>query len=453
MLDLENVEEIYKQLTNVDIKEQQRIWDERGKGYFGEYLVFCKLYQSISGTCKILMNLNIPTEHSKTTEIDLLLIHETGLYIFEIKHYKGTIYGKDDDDTWTQYFRTSSNSVFKNPIQQNGYHINALVKLIPNVPIHSVIVFTNDDCELKVENKNPYITICKLQQMEYALYQNFSNGNNALSAKDIDEIFNKLSIYSPMTQDVIIDGEEKSFFTWINPIISSFQNIKEELKREFEAEKLELKKEKEKFTQEFETEKNKIKKQKTINRLMAILIVIVGLVISVISINSGKTIYNKELNDAQTNYDMKIAEFAQKFKHIDEIDNEYINELNSYINVSDVSLKPLTKDAVSFNASISLVTDIYGISIPKDAKYIVMTDDGQVFEYDYINNIQYYNSWNNTIGKYYSQKIDLSPAQFYGISNTSKITYIKLTGITLMQFDGYNNKTVKENLELELYSK
>ena len=33
----------YKQLTNVDIEEQKRIWDERGKGYYGEYLVLQEL--------------------------------------------------------------------------------------------------------------------------------------------------------------------------------------------------------------------------------------------------------------------------------------------------------------------------------------------------------------------------------------------------------------------------
>ncbi|MBQ5799166.1 MAG: NERD domain-containing protein, partial [Oscillospiraceae bacterium] len=91
------IEQVYKQLTNVDIEEQKRIWDERGKGYYGEYLLFCELYKNVAGHGKILMNLNIPTESGGTTEIDLILIHETGIYVFEIKHYKGTIYGKDTD--------------------------------------------------------------------------------------------------------------------------------------------------------------------------------------------------------------------------------------------------------------------------------------------------------------------------------------------------------------------
>ena len=83
-----DIKNVYKQLTNVDIEEQKRLWDERGKGYYGEYLVFFELYKKMAGNGKILMNLNIPTENGGTTEIDLLLIHETGIYVFEIKNLK-----------------------------------------------------------------------------------------------------------------------------------------------------------------------------------------------------------------------------------------------------------------------------------------------------------------------------------------------------------------------------
>ena len=37
---MDKAEEIYQQLTGVDLDMQRRIWDERGKGYYGEYLVF-----------------------------------------------------------------------------------------------------------------------------------------------------------------------------------------------------------------------------------------------------------------------------------------------------------------------------------------------------------------------------------------------------------------------------
>ena len=37
---MDDTKNVYKSLTNVDIDVQSRIWDERGRGYYGEYLVF-----------------------------------------------------------------------------------------------------------------------------------------------------------------------------------------------------------------------------------------------------------------------------------------------------------------------------------------------------------------------------------------------------------------------------
>lgn len=217
---------VYKQLTGVDIDREKRIWDERGKGYYGEYLVFCKLYQYIPGHCKILMNLHVPVDKTHTTEIDLLLIHETGLYVFEIKHYKGTIYGKDTDSKWTQYFRTSQNSVFQNPVEQNGYHIRALQQLYPDLPIYSIIVFTQNDCEIKVQNTNSAIDICALPGIQRVLSSRFEKAKPILSINDIDEIFRKVSVYSPMQKSVTVEDTEASFFTWIQPIIDNLEKQK-----------------------------------------------------------------------------------------------------------------------------------------------------------------------------------------------------------------------------------
>ena len=227
-----DVKTIYTQLTNVDIEQQKQIWDERGKGYFGEYLLFCELYKSMTGNGKILMNLNVPTENSKTTEIDLVLIHETGLYVFEIKHYKGTIYGKDTDAIWTQYFRTVKNNTFKNPIEQNKYHIQALKKLFPETPIHSCVVFTNDDCDIRVTNSNEEIDICELRNISGTLEYRFAKNTNKYSMSDIDNIFEKLSTYSQMKEPITIDETEADFFSWVQPIISKLEEKKTEVENE-----------------------------------------------------------------------------------------------------------------------------------------------------------------------------------------------------------------------------
>lgn len=226
--------QIYEQLTGINIEQEKAIWDDRGKGYYGEYLVLCELYKRLPGTCKILMNLNIPVNATKTTEIDLLLIHETGLYVFEIKHYKGTIYGKDDDENWTQYFRTAKNNVFRNPINQNAYHMRALQALFPDVPIRSVVVFTGDECVIKVNNKNDLIDICTINNLVDVLHTRFSNCPQKLSIAETDKLFSDIMKYSPMKKQVAIGERSAPFHLWLEPVISEFKNSKAENEKEKE---------------------------------------------------------------------------------------------------------------------------------------------------------------------------------------------------------------------------
>ncbi len=421
-----DIKKMYAQLTNVDIEQQRQIWDERGKGYYGEYLLFCELHESIIGNSKILMNLNVPIDNSKTTEIDLILIHETGLYVFEIKHYKGTIYGKDNDAIWTQYFRTVKNNTFKNPIEQNRYHIQALKKLFPEMPIHSCIVFTNNDCDIQVTNTNKEIDICELGDIIRTLEYRFSEKLNKYSMSDIDNIFEKLSAYSQMKEPIMINGSEADFSSWVQPIISKL----EEKKAEVENEK-----------NNWIAKTKKLKKAKIMGIVSNIVIAILCIIVSILCCSS---VIRKNTNE--------LDEFKQNFLHIDEIGNKYIDALDSYVDISNISLLPLTDDAVTFTARIAMANDTYGIALTENSKYIVMTDSGEVFEYNVFGKHLRYNKFSNTIGKGIREYGDLAKAQFYGISDTNDISYIKITNVELFKTD-MSGTTVKDKLEIELYSK
>lgn len=413
-----DIKDIYKQLTNVNIEEQKKLWNERGKGYYGEYLVFCELYKKIVGNCKILMNLNIPTEKGKTTEIDLLMIHETGIYVFEIKHYKGKIYGNDTGEIWTQYFRTVKNSVFKNPMLQNEYHIEAINKLFKDIPIKSVIVFTSSDCEIKVKNANENIDLCTLHDLNRTIERRFNLNEIKYSMEEIDTMFETLSKYSPMQEVVPYDGKEEPFIYWLEPIIK------------------ELEKEKNNSINNF----NDLKKIQKITKLMSIVIAIVCIIFTIFSVNAIKNNYNNELN-----------KFKQNFKHVDEIGNEYINALNDYVNVTNISFNEISDNVVSFSARISMSNDIYGVALTENSKYIVMTNSGRVFEYDVFGEHLRYYRYANKIGKGIREYGDLARIQFYGV-NENDITYIKITNIELFKLD-IGQTIIKDNLEIELYKK
>ena len=424
-----NTKDIYKQLTNVDIEYQRLLWDERGKGYYGEFLVFNELYTQLSGTCKILMNLNVPTEGGKTTEIDLVLIHETGIYVFEIKHYKGTIYGEDTGNIWTQYFRTSKNSTFKNPMIQNSYHIKALQNILCDIPIKSIIVFTNNNCNIRVKNFNFNVSLCTMYNLLNTLEQCFKTSESILSIQEIDVIFNTLSKYSKMQEPVLYDGKEENFISWLQPTL-----------QKLEEEKIKL------INQIIQNKKDS-KKRMIIN----IIIIIFAIIFIIASINSMEYNYNNKLEDIKQNYNTELKKLKQKFKHVDEIDNEYITYLNEYFLVSDVMLNELSSNAVTFTAKISRGNDTYGMLLTEESLYIVMTDDGNIFEYNVFGKHLKYNRMSNMIGKGIRDSGNLAQANFHGVSKDD-IVYIKITNIELFKLD-ISRTVVKDDLELELYYK
>ena len=63
----------------------------RNAGQFGEYLIDYALQSNgIEGERVVLTNLYLPMK-GKTTEIDLLMLHEKGIFVIESKYYSGRI--------------------------------------------------------------------------------------------------------------------------------------------------------------------------------------------------------------------------------------------------------------------------------------------------------------------------------------------------------------------------
>lgn len=136
----------YKKLTDASY------WKVRfNTGLYGEYLIVEDL-QRISGIHKTLVNMYIPKLKGEgMTEIDILLIHEKGIYVIESKNYSGWIYGKEKDYKWTQVFPNKKKFKFYNPIKQNRTHVRAIQNVLSDIPeelFASIIVFSNR-CTLK----------------------------------------------------------------------------------------------------------------------------------------------------------------------------------------------------------------------------------------------------------------------------------------------------------------
>ncbi len=225
--------DIYEQSSGVNLAEQQRLWDERGKGYYGEFLVFSEVFPLCSDKAKILTNVQIPF-NGRTTEIDVLLIDSFGMISFEVKHYKGTIYGKAEDPNWTQYFKTTKNNVFRSPILQNDYHTAALHSRFPGVPVYSFIVFTSPNVLLRVVNNRRDVTVCHLNGLK-GILQNQVFHQNLLTDETIDQIFTACSEWAPKKDNTItVDGKELPFSDYLQ---SCVETVRTEEKKKWETRK------------------------------------------------------------------------------------------------------------------------------------------------------------------------------------------------------------------------
>ena len=122
----------------------------RDTGNYGEMLSYNALFWT-PGNREYLHNCYVPTNKG-FSEIDLIMVHDTGLYVVESKNYSGWIFGDENQRQWTQVLSGGkTKNRFYNPILQNKRHIEALKNFFADykdIPIYSLIVFS-ERCELK----------------------------------------------------------------------------------------------------------------------------------------------------------------------------------------------------------------------------------------------------------------------------------------------------------------
>ncbi len=174
----------------------------RDLGKLGEYYIYDKL-KKLRGYKKWLFNCYIPKDNGETTELDVILLHESGMYIFESKNYSGWIFGTETQKDWTQTLPKgrgrSEKNHFYNPIMQNKGHLKWIKKYLGDtkIPIYSYIVFS-ERCTLKdiTLTSNEHFVI-KRDSILASVRKTAASAGEQLTASDIDALYEKLY---PLTQ-------------------------------------------------------------------------------------------------------------------------------------------------------------------------------------------------------------------------------------------------------------
>jgi hypothetical protein len=136
-------------------------------------------------------------------QIDLAVITEAGIIVFEVKDYSGWIFGSGNQSQWTQVLNYGKQKYrFYNPVMQNNNHISELRKRLPfyHVPTYSVVVFYGD-CKLKEINFVPYGTFITKSQRVLEVIRIILRDN-----KPVDYTANEGAIVCALKQAVINGG-------------------------------------------------------------------------------------------------------------------------------------------------------------------------------------------------------------------------------------------------------
>lgn len=172
-------------------------------GSIGEFMIYKTLRNYEKKGARFLFNLYIPAYDGKTTEIDVLMITDSGIFVFESKNYSGWIFGNEVNRYWTVTLPAgkgkSQKERFYNPIMQNRNHIKYLKALTGNVPMWSVIAFS-ERCTLKnITVSSPDVWVVNRPEIKSIVQDRLTNARPG-SVK-VDEVYSLLYPYTQVSEE------------------------------------------------------------------------------------------------------------------------------------------------------------------------------------------------------------------------------------------------------------
>ncbi|GHU58463.1 hypothetical protein FACS1894133_3280 [Clostridia bacterium] len=144
----------------------------------------------------ILRNVYVEKADGRLTEVDLIAVTESGIFVVESKNFNAKIYGSGKAKNWTAYYNGGSKTTFYNPIRQNLIHIGAVAyninKLFPTrrtgeVVIYSFVVFGKDSALNRVEYTQLNTFVINVADLRDTVMQVMRSGGRCLNTAEVAE--------------------------------------------------------------------------------------------------------------------------------------------------------------------------------------------------------------------------------------------------------------------------
>lgn len=151
---------------------------------------------------KIIRNAYIPYKGG-TSEIDLIMLTEFGIYVIESKNYSGWIFGNKNNKNWTVSYNKKTKERLYNPIWQNNSHIKALTNYlqITDNGINSLIIF-GGGAELKKVPKNTPTRKIIYDNQIANVFRYEAEKPKIFTEDYIEKLYNLLEPTTHVTEDV-----------------------------------------------------------------------------------------------------------------------------------------------------------------------------------------------------------------------------------------------------------
>ena len=141
-------------------------------GSFGEWMA--KVYSKTLPGALVLHDVLIDSSDGYTSQIDLVLIGNKGIYVVEMKMFEAAkIYGNLKNSKWNYYKHGKKYEIYS-PFQQNKKHVEYLknfLKDFGDVPCFSIITMICDDFKISGEKGENTIICNSLPAMERGIYK------------------------------------------------------------------------------------------------------------------------------------------------------------------------------------------------------------------------------------------------------------------------------------------
>lgn len=154
---------------------------------------------------KFIQNAYIPKQGNEYTEIDILMIDKTGIYIIEVKNLAGKIVGNWATDQYlkVEHPNGNTNNLY-NPVIQNTNHYKNLknVSGLESKLFKSIIVF-GDHTLFDYKTAPIFARICQIKNLMFNIGKAAMLNPIVIEEHQIEQIYNTLNKYLGKNQEKV----------------------------------------------------------------------------------------------------------------------------------------------------------------------------------------------------------------------------------------------------------